>query len=369
MIPIIFAINNTYVKQLATVIASILKNNNTKNSYEFNILSSDISSDNKFTLQKFVTKLSKSKSKINFVNMKEILKDVDLEKYMSRRDDYKYISIETYFRFFIPELFSNYKKVLYLDADILVFQDLSEFYNEDISDYYAGVIQDTVLEVFIEDKNIKTRTKPERDYKTYFTEKLHKTTNNYFNAGVLLLNLEKIREENAIESLWNFTIKESPLEFQDQDVLNSVWEKRVKYVDYKWNTLKDLNWFATQIKNKEKRKILLKTYEKPGIFHYVGSNKPWLIHDINYKYNFIKEWWNYYKLTPYFKRKELNILKHAMWMQKNWGFKCYITIRVLDFVFLDIYEDVGRLNFKILNFLKTYIRYKEPKSYTKIKSI
>lgn len=369
MIPIVFAINNTYVKQLATVIASILKCNISGNRYEFNILSSDISDENKLLLEKYVAKLSNSISSINFIDMSSVIKNIDLEKYMSRRDDYKYISIETYFRFFIPELFPNYKKVLYLDADILVFKDLSVLYNEDISRYYAGVIQDTVLEVFIEDKNIKTKTKPERDYKTYFSEKLHKTTDKYFNAGVLLLNLEKIRKENAIEALWNFTINESPLEFQDQDVLNSVWEKQVKYVDYKWNTLKDLNWFATQIKDKKKQKLLLNIYDNPGIFHYVGSNKPWLIHDINYRYNFIKEWWDCYMLTPYFKRKELNILKHAMWMQKIWGFKCYITIRFLDFVFLDIYEDGGRLNFKILNFLKTHIRYKEPKSYTKVKSI
>ena len=368
MIPIVFAVNNTYVKQLSTAIASIIKNS-LQNSFEFNILSCDISDKNISKLKNFVNKLSGRKSEIKIMDMNSCIQEMDLEKYMSRRDDYQYISKETYFRFFIPELFPSYEKILYLDADIIVLDDISKLFNENIDGYYAGVVQDTVLEVFIEDKTIKTKTKPKMDYETYFKEKLKKTNQKYFNAGVLLLNLSKIRNENAIEKLWDYTAKQSPLEFQDQDVLNSVWENDVKYLDYKWNTLKDLNWFANQIKDKSKRNLLLQTYKKPSVFHYVGSNKPWLVHSINYNYSFIKEWWDYYKLTPYFDKNELSILKHAMWMQKKWGFKCYITIRILDFMILDIYEDFGKLNFKILNILKTHIRYKEPKAYTKIKSI
>ena len=177
-IPIVFAINNNYIKQLATVIISILKNSSKNNQYEFNILSTDLSSKNK---EKLLSLKYLNKNTIfNYIDMNETIKNFDLEKYMSRRDDYKYISIETYFRFFIPELFPQYEKILYLDADMLVLQDLEDLYNTDIKDYYLGAIQDTVLEVFIKDENIRTRTKPERIYKDYFTEKLRKKRTDYF---------------------------------------------------------------------------------------------------------------------------------------------------------------------------------------------
>lgn len=366
-IPVIFAINNGYVKQLSAAIVSILKNSDKSNCFEFNILNSDITCDNKEKIMS-LKKINKNTT-FNFIDMKQVVNNFDLEKYMSRRDDYKYISIETYFRFFIPDMFPEYKKVLYLDADILVLDDISNLFEEDIENYWAGAVQDTVLEVFIADKNIKTRTKPERIYKDYFKEKLGKHSNRYFNAGVLLLNLDKIRKDKMVEKLWNFTAKESPLEFQDQDVLNAVFESDVKYVDYKWNTLKDLNWFARQLHDKKKEKYLLETYRRPGIFHYVGSNKPWLVHKENYNYAFIEEWWKYYKLSPYFNKQELNILKNAKWMNKNTVWKHYITIRIGNFTVIESYREPELIKFKILNFIKTHIRIKKPKSLEKLKSI
>ena len=366
-IPIVFAINNNYIKQLATVIISILKNSSKNNQYEFNILSTDLSSKNK---EKLLSLKYLNKNTIfNYIDMNETIKNFDLEKYMSRRDDYKYISIETYFRFFIPELFPQYEKILYLDADMLVLQDLEDLYNTDIKDYYLGAIQDTVLEVFFLYENIRTRTKPKRIYKDYFTEKLRKKRTDYFNAGVLLLNLDKIRQDNMVTKLWEYAAKESPLEFQDQDVLNSVFDGYVKYLDYKWNTLKDLNWFATQIKDKKKQRYLFQTYKQPGIFHYVGGNKPWIIHNENYNYAFIEEWWKYYKLTPFFDKSDLFILKNAKIMKIIGKWQHYVTIKLLGFTIIDIYQEPLILKFKILNFLKTHIRFKPLKNKNNITSV
>ena len=368
MLPVVFAINNTYVKQLATVITSIIKNTKQTPDYSFNILSSDISSENIDILSKYIKKISHNQSEINFIDMKASLKQFDLEAFMSRRDNYKYISIETYFRFFIPELFPKQNKILYLDADILVLDDLHSLFNENIDDYYAGVIQDTFMEVFVDNDDIKTNTTPQRTYKDYFKNKLHKKNTHYFNAGVLLMNLAKIREDNVIQKLWNFAIKESPLEYQDQDVLNAVLESNIKYVDYKWNTLKDLNILIPQIKDSDKRQHLLKTYSYPGIFHYVGANKPWVLHD-NYNYNFIGKWWKYYRSTPYFKREELSILKHAKWLRDTKKSKYYITFRILNFILMDIFEKNKTFHLQLLQFIKFNKRLKEPKAYKKLTSI
>lgn len=359
-IPVVFAIDNNYVKQLATVVVSILKNSDSKNAFEFNILSSYISDENK---QKLCSLSSFNKNiTFNFIDMKECISHLDLEKYMSRRDDYKYISIETYFRFFIPDLFPQYNKVLYLDADILVMQDIKQLFDTDISSFYAGVIQDTVLEVFIDREDIKTNTEPKRTYKEYFKEKLKKENQIYFNAGVLLLNLDKIRRDNVVEKLWKFAQEESPLEYQDQDILNAVLEQNIKFVDDKWNVLKDLCWFATQAKEKSRKQQLFSVYKKPGIFHYVGANKPWDSSHNEYNYPFIKEWWKYYKMTPYYKNEESEILKRISNIQNDAKYKNYrslILFRILNFSLLDIFIEQYALRIVLFNFIKTRIKLKK----------
>jgi len=306
-IPVIFAIDNDYVKPLSAVIISILKNSSKNTQFEFNVLSSCLSEDNKNILSS-LKKFNKNIS-FNFINMREYTENLKLEKYMSRRKDYTYISVETYYRFYISELFPQHDKVLYLDADILVLEDIKELYDEDISEYYAGVVQDTVLEIYIEKPDEKTCTEPKRDFPTYFREKLKKKNLKYFNAGVLLFNLKKMREDNVAQKLWEFAEKESPLEYQDQDILNAVLEEKVKYVDYKWDVLKDLKWFAKQVRDEKKKKYLLKTYKHPGIFHYVGDNKPWILHDSSYNYGFIEKWWKYYKLSACFDEKDKQLFK------------------------------------------------------------
>lgn len=194
-------------------------------------------------------------STFNFIDLSEKIVNLKLERYMSVRDDYNYISIETYFRFFIPQLFPNYKKMLYLDADILVFDDLRILYNEDISDYCMGVVQDTYLEVILKNDNIKMQTRPNLTYKEYFKQILGKLNIFYFNAGVLLLNLEKMRNDNIVKNLWEFSEKNAPLEYQDQDVLNAILESKVKFLDSKWNVLTGLEWVIPEIPCVKKKRV------------------------------------------------------------------------------------------------------------------
>jgi len=347
MIPVIFAINNDYVKQLATAIVSIL--HNSKSNIEFNILATNISDENKAIL----SKLGKN---VNFIDMNKITENFDLEKYMARRENYEYISIETYYRFFIPELFPQYDKILYFDADILVLDDISKFYSEDISNEYAGAVQDMWIEEHLESG---AKVFDGVSFDEYFEKKLHKKTLKYFNAGILLLNLAKIRQDNVVDRLWEFTRQNSPLHFQDQDVLNAVFEGYVKFVDIKWNTLKDVEYLGKVLKNKQHKNMCKKV--KPGIVHYVGSNKPWIWADFHYYgYRFIKEWWDYYCQTPYFEKSDYDIYKMIKYSKKYGLYFEYFVFKILNLELFSIIYDKDRLRFKIFHFIKTYIRFKKP---------
>ena len=353
-IPVVFCINNSYVKQLATVIVSILQNSDKNNCFDFIIFNKDITDKNKkllLSLKSFNKNIT-----LRFVDLTKTLKDFNLENFMSRRENYTYISTETYFRFFIPELITEYDKVIYLDSDILVLDDLAKLYNEDITEFCAGVIQDTILEVFWENTSIKTKIPPEQSYPVYFRKKLRKKENKYFNAGVLLLNLKKFRDNNITQKLWEFTAQESPLEFQDQDVLNAVLEQQVKYLDYKWNVLKDSNKFNLQMRDKIKGQQLSKVYNNPAIFHYVGSNKPWQTENKHFNYKFIHEWWEYFKETPFYKNEDLKIyakIKNILLFQK---FK-----NICQWIF-QISNELGNKYIKFLGFKIRLRKHKEIKA-------
>lgn len=291
-IPIVFAINDKYVKQLTTTITSILENSNNNNTYEFHIMNYDISEVNKNIIISYVSKYKNSR--INFIDMNSILANLNLEQFMSRRDNYKYISIETYFRFFIPEIFKNYDKVIYLDADLIVLRDIADLFAEKIDEYYCAAVVDKFMENSLKSDANKTSQYKHLSYRQYFKTILNKKNDLYFNAGVLLLNVKKLIEDNISDKLWNFVKEKSPLEFQDQDALNSICEEKVKYIDIKWNILKRKNDNVTSA----------------FIYHFIGPEKPWGNDKSSYKYNYsyINEWWHLYKKTPYFNNSDLRIL-------------------------------------------------------------
>ena len=325
-IPIVFAINNDYVKQLATVLLSISMQSSEV--FNFNVLHTDITEENKQTLLKLEENFLNIN--INFIDLKEFIKNYQLNKYMSRRENYNYISVETYFRFFIPDLFPEYEKVLYLDSDIIVLDDLKKLYSENIDNCYAGVVQDTALEVFLLYPEIKTKTEPVCSYTDYLKNKLQKKDLRYFNAGVLLLNLRKMRKERITEKLLDFTENYAPLEFQDQDALNAILDGNVKFLDYRWNTLCNLKTFADKISDKARERQMHTAYKTPAIFHYVGSNKPWQLNSPKYSYKYIKEWWKYFQMTPFFNKKQLIILHKIQFLyvlnSVNNLFKCIFEI-------------------------------------------
>ncbi|GHU18044.1 hypothetical protein FACS189472_05790 [Alphaproteobacteria bacterium] len=261
-IPLVFAINDNYAKPAATAIVSALKNANVDTSYEINILHASVNAKNQEILKSLEQK--KNDTIVNCVDVNKNLKDPKIEKYMPLMESCRFPK-EACFRFFIPELFAQHNKMVYLDADLVVLDDLKKLYDVDISNYYAGVIQDKFL---VDNKDFQI---------DYCRKKLEKTTKDYFNSGVLLLNIEKMRNDNIVNELWEFAHKKAPLTYPDQDVLNAVFEKKVKYLDPRWNVINSgVNPMSI------------------GILHYAGPVKPWSYGQPN------SRWRSYYRLTPYY---------------------------------------------------------------------
>lgn len=321
-ITIAFATDNNYVELLATAVISTLKNAKNDSFIDFKILHNNLTDEN----QRIIHSLTEpfENCDIEFINSNNFVKDFDLEKYMSIREDYHYVSLVTYYRFFLPRLFPNLEKILYLDIDIVVLEDLWEFFNTDLTNCIAGVIKDTGLSTFI--KNNKYFFEKERAV-DYLKNRLNKKTLDYFNAGIILFNLDKMRKDDTESKLWEFAQENSPLPYQDQDILNAVLENKVKYVDLKYNVSQDYD------------------FKNPAILHFLGPKKP---HNAGKKNNYFHYYWDYFKLTPYYtEQREKEYQKFS----KN----LFISIKIGRFYLFEIYNDDTCYRMKILN-IKTRIK-------------
>jgi len=180
-----------------------------------------------------------------------------------------HITQATYYRLLIPDILpKEIKKVIYLDCDIIVRKSLDELWKYDISDYAIGAVH----QITNESEDAK-RLNYAQEY-------------GYFNAGVLLINLEYWRKKNISNLLFNHIVENFKLIlFHDQDALNAVLYNCCFALPCKWNMLGfffEKEVFSA-IKNNEKlfnntsydKDVLINELKDPTVVHFVFKPKPW----------------------------------------------------------------------------------------------
>lgn len=341
-IPIVFAIDGNYCGKLAVVVSSILQNS--KKSFDFYILTTGISHEDADKLQRIINRLS-IKSKLYMIDPSKFIEE-NLEGLMARRSGYTYISVETYYRFYIHKVLPYLDKAIYLDADILVLGDIASLYCTDLKGAYAGVVSDIYIHFICQKEKNKTQTRPELSMNDYIRKVLGVRGRDYFNAGVLLLNLKKLRDDKVDERLLHFARKFSPLEFQDQDALNAVFGSNVVFLDLAWNVIKNAKDVEGGIININYRRDLRAAFLKPKIVHYTGSNKPWCL-DI-FEYDYLKEWWEVYFSTGFCTDEDRARYTRILSTERFKLYEPFVVLKLGKFELLHIYRENFRYKFIFL---------------------
>ena len=261
IIPIFLTTDDNYIPCMAVCLESIKENISSDKEYIIKIIHTNISSSN----QELINKFNTDNLKIEFVNVSEYVNNIS--KKLHTRD---YYTSTTYFRLFLPDLYPEYKKIVYIDCDTVLLTDIAELYNIDLEDNLLGAVPDEVIE-----------TEP------VFQEYVEKVVGvssykNYFNAGVLLMNLEELRKNNFQEKFLYLldTVKYSVV--QDQDYLNRICKGRVKIIDSGWDVM-TINCDNHQDESKIK------------LIHYNLTDKPW-----HYTVPFENYFWKYAKNTEFY---------------------------------------------------------------------
>ncbi len=259
IIPIFFSSDDNYLPFLAVSVRSLIENASSDHHYCIHVLNNGLNQE-RFA---HILAMQTENVSIKAVDVSEAIAPI-IEK-LNLRD---YYTASIYFRLFIASMFPQYRKAIYLDADIVVNGDVSGLYNIPLGQRILGVVTDDIVA-------------GHRDFRRYSEEGLGLPYEQYFNSGVLLMNLEQFRREE-IERKFVYLLNTYHFNTicPDQDYLNLLCRDRVLYLDKGWNKMSvDQNYEGM-----------------PKLIHYNMFYKPWLYRKIAY----CEYFWRYAAMTPFY---------------------------------------------------------------------
>lgn len=274
--------DNNYAMYAGVLIESIIQHAAPKNNYDLIILEETLSPENK---QKLVAlKNGLENISIRFYNISSYMRGHNF--HVSA-----HFTIATYYRLFAPSIFSNYEKIIYLDVDTILLDDIAQLYNTNLEANLLAAAQDygVIAKIKVGKWEPLSYFQQTLGIKNPFSE--------YFQAGVLIFNIRRMNELKIEQQCIDVASK-NKYAYVDQDVLNRVCYGKIKTLDSAWNvnsnsgTKKDLmKVIPAPLYNKYRH-----DRKAPHLIHYASFTKPW-----NYpSMDFASVWWQYARQTPFY---------------------------------------------------------------------
>ena len=265
-IHIVLSSNEKYKEFLFAAIRSLVRHTSQLSRVKFHILSRDLRES--------------TKEKIHMLThgQVDITKvDITLFENFPQMKIYPHLSVESYFRYLIPDLWPDLNRALYMDCDTIAKDDICKLWDLELGDCMVGACEEG-YDYFL-------KWKQEIGIKGF-----------YFNAGVMILDLKKFREHGIVEKLFSKTLEVGDrAEFADQDILNVVLDGNVKLLPARYNiTVSTCQKSGAGNQNRPEflYKIgdLQQAVQSPGILHYNSPLKPT---HLNCVHTFKHEWFRY----------------------------------------------------------------------------
>lgn len=252
VIPIVFSANDNYSIYCYTAIYTVIKHAKKDYLYHIYVFQTNISYDN----CKMLESLTTHNIKVECIDISKYTSNVYLKGSL-------HLSIETYYRLFIPSILPQYEKILYLDSDMCILADVSELYECNLEGYAVGAVLDI----------------PCWPLKAHADQLGRLDCRKTFNAGVLVIDTkrfeeDKIREKCLMLLEQDYKRKQRKLIFADQDALNIVLYENYFVLDKRWNYQPQYLWRLQEV-FEEFREEYAADQENAFIMHFAGNKKPW----------------------------------------------------------------------------------------------
>lgn len=291
---IVLASDNNYVEFVAVVITSALANND--DNITFHLLSNGISD---VTIQQLKRHIPADRGALQIYDISNLKERLQIEVPNT-------IAISSYARLFLASILpQNIDKVLYVDCDVVIADNLDGLWQTDLQgDYIAGVLD----------------TLPNNESK----EKVGLPENEpYFNSGVLLINLHQWRKDNLQQQFIDFLFAHNGhVHHHDQGIINGVCKGKIKILHPQYNCT--TNYFSHPYSLLQKtntpfysQKEVEEATQNPAIIHFTEGfyNRPWIENSLHplasvyQHYHDMTEWAN----TPLRKDKRTTLVKCLSW--------------------------------------------------------
>ena len=273
-INIVFASDNNYAQHTAVAMASVLVNTKVPQKIQFYLIDDEIQQENKEKIIKTVQNLG---GNIEFIKIKNSkLEDCYVSGELSRA---------SYFRLDIANILDeSIEKIIYLDCDLLVYDDIEKMWQLDMGGKPVAATCDLGIMA-----SARVRKQKNKFIGLPFDAP-------YFNAGVLIMDLKKWRDGNYAEAIIALATQ-NKYPNHDQDALNKFFMNNWQEIPLRWDVIPPVfNLFLKIVTKPDLRKKAIEAKLNPAIFHYAGGYKPWEyeIHD-----GFNDKYYEYLKLTEY----------------------------------------------------------------------
>ena len=281
---VIFACNGSFVPYFSTAMQSLIEHTSPDRRYDIVVMCRDIPPDDQWTLTRQVDAIGHDLH-LHFVDMAARFGADELPVH-------GHFHLETYFRLVAPQVLADVRKAVYLDSDIVVLDDVAKLFDTDVDGLLLAATRDadTIGQAM--------------GYNATVTKYLHEVVGlssvlDYFQAGVLLMNLEEFRRSFAPGELVRLATSRH-WHWLDQDVLNYVGRGRTRFVDMSWNALNDWRHKRRSLivaqAPQEVRDEFDRAREDARIVHYAGpDDRPWLYPQADRADLF----WRYARSCPY----------------------------------------------------------------------
>lgn len=217
-VSVCFTSSDYFAPICGVAISSLIENASMNRNYDILVLTQGMSDANK----RLIGGLSKNNCRIRFIEFEEGL----FSSAVATHDSY---NIYTYFRLMIPGMCRKYKKVLYLDSDMVINRDVSQIFDVDIEGYYAAAVLDLTI--------LTWQVMKERHPLYSYLESLDLTEpGSYMQGGVALYNIQMIHDRYPSEVLIK---KANERHYQncDQELLNMCFKGKIKFLPIHWNVV------------------------------------------------------------------------------------------------------------------------------------
>jgi len=275
---VVYASNDNYARHLAVSLYSLLEHNREEQDIHVSILSMGLSKE---TNERLKTIANLFRRKLTIIELG------DLKERFSYQVDTGGFDLSIMARLFVGEVLpKETSRVLYLDCDTVVLSSLKKLWETDLKSFLLGAVMEPTIYPSIKEEIGLLPTEP------------------YYNSGVLLIDMNRWREENAQKMLLDFYCSKGGKLFAgDQDTINGALKGRIKPLSPRYNFFTNYRYYRyshlvrlSPVYGKLGSKMFSDAKKHPAILHFMGDERPWKEGNLNH---YRRAYDHYLSLTPW----------------------------------------------------------------------